>query len=159
MYLLRRQAEAAELFPERSDDVIHQNLPDPTLLDLPAGNWFRLSELRGAGLLAGGKPSSVLFPDNTERSISEWRPIIREVAEWLIDAGRLSQGSIPNQLNDLFTASHERYPSGRRKTLELKGGLFLIPGNNGEQSVSKSIRLLEAFGENPSQCYVQLQSL
>lgn len=159
MYLLRRQAEAAELFPERSDDVIHQNLPDTTLPSLPAGNWFRLSELRGAGLLAGGKPSSVLFPDNTERNISAWIAIVREVAEWLIDAGRLSQGSIPNQLNDLFTASHERYPSGGRKTVELKGGLFLIPGNHIEQSVSKSIQLLEAFGENPSQCYVQLQSL
>lgn len=144
MYLLRCEAQDAGLLAEPSENVV------------AAGDWYSLTELRRHVSVAGRSPASIRFPDGTESAASTWRSLIRNIAEWLIDVGLLSQGNIPGQIGAFFPATHELHPSGGRKTTELKNGMFLVPGNNGDQAISKSVQMLEAFGKDPAQCYVQL---
>ena len=145
MYLLRREAQNAGLMAEPAEDGV------------ATSDWYSLTELRRHVSVTGRSPASIRFPDGTEIAVSTWRSLIRSIAEWLIDGGLLSQGNIPSQIGAFFTATHERFPSGGLKTTELKNGIFLVPGNSGEHAISGSVRMLEAFGVDPAQCYVQLQ--
>ena len=144
MYLLRREAQDAGLLAEPSENVA------------AASDWYSLVELHRHVSVAGRSPASIRFPDATESTASTWRALIRNIAEWLIDVGLLLQGNIPSQIGAFFRPTHERFPSGGLKTTELKNGMFLVPGNSGEHAISWSVRLLEAFGKDPAQCYVQL---
>ena len=157
MHLLGREAHDADLMPGVFDDEEQSFIEIPWLSDSNEDDWCSLSELGNRVPVTGQRPLTVRFPDGTEGSARNWRELYAAIAEWLVDAEHLSRTTIPSRLNALFAPQEEWYDSGQRKTIALKNGMFLYAGMSALAIVSNAKRLLEAFGESPSQFHIQLR--
>ena len=164
LHLLRREAHDVDLMPgvydEGRPDILYGLLPDGTIGQLPdddENSWRNLSELGNTVSVTGQRPHAIQLPDGTEKSARNWRDLYSTIAEWLIDSGHLSPATIPSRLDALFAVQEEWYDSGQRKTMELKNGMFIYAGMSASTIVSNARRLLEAFGESPSQFHIQLR--
>ena len=157
MHLLGREAHDADLMPGVFDDEEQSFIEIPWLSDSNEDDWCSQSELGNRVPVTGQRPLTVRFPDGTEESARNWRELYAAIAEWLVDAEHLSRTTIPSRLNALFAPQEEWYDSGQRKTMALKNGMFLYAGMSALTIVSNAKRLLEAFGESPSQFHIQLR--
>ena len=95
-------------------------------------------------------------------SIKSWRDLLTEIAEWLIQRGKITHDQCPIYIGrektalidkDIISPSRVR---GRSRPLRLPSGFFLRTDFSGSNCVEMTVKLLEQFGEDPSQFGVQL---
>ena len=163
MYLVRREAQTAELLPdytvERSDN--------PTIFsrqqNVPVSNeWISLTDLQA--MKGDPAPQALRFPNGQRIDIHAWAELIAQVSEWLIRASKLSDAACPvlipgARTQSLINVSPEhsngqRWAGGRRK---LSNGLFLNTNQNADKKPAYCRSLLQSFGEDASHFYVLLR--
>ena len=155
MHLLRREAHDADLMPS-----VFADEDQPISISWADGDedaWSSLSELGNSVPVTGRRPHAMRCTDGTEKSARNWRELYTVIAEWLIESGHLSRATIPPRLNALFASQEEWYDSGQRKTMALTNGMHIYAGMSAQAIVSNARRMLEAFGEDPTQFDVQLR--
>ena len=157
LYLLGRAAQA--------DDALLSNLPNDgdtarnsgTIhLTQNGSDWHQLADLDNSVAITHKRPTAVRLPDGAEKAVTNWREFYAAIAEWLIDAGLLSQDNIPGQIQNLFANESSQYDSGTSKTRELKNGMFLSVNQNARSIVGNCRRLLATFGQDSAQFAVRL---
>ena len=124
--------------------------------------WFALSGVETRSL-AGRTPSLLKFPSGEEKMVTTWAHTIAEIANWLIQEGKLSHGDCPLSLGKsqryLINAA-PYHPNGSkfRANRELVNGTYINTQlGTAKQIVSNGRNLLSAFGADPSQFRIKLQ--
>ena len=131
----------------------------PSLTDT---QWFSLTspELR---YLSGRTPSLLKLPSGEERAISAWAHYIAEIANWLIQEGKLSREDCPLSLGKAqkYLINTTPYHSNGNKfhsNRELLNGMYINTQlGTARQIVSNGRRLLSAFEVDPAEFYIKLQ--
>ena len=131
----------------------------PSLTDT---RWFSLTspELR---YLSGRTPSLLKLPSGEERAISAWAHYIAEIANWLIQEGKLSREDCPLSLGKAqkYLINTTPYHSNGNKfhsNRELLNGMYINTQlGTAKQIVSSGRRLLSAFEVDPADFYIKLQ--
>ena len=159
MHLLRREAQAMKLI-----DGVPENTVEPSTVDTvfqqqvqSGDDWCKMSDLGYTVSMNNLKLNAIQFSDGAKESVDNWRQLYTTVANWLIDSGHLSQDNIPTQVADFFSDEQVKFDSGPPKSKELRNGLLLDNNYSAPKAMDRSRRLLEAYGENPAQFYVQLR--
>ena len=140
-------------------------IPTPIIQQKPgapapeSGEWLSLS---GFNPVKGSpRPIEILFPDNSNAQIQNWKSIIVKVAGWLVDRNLLGPGHCPIQ----FASSHARYvvhtipthPNGKSFFAHVQvGSLHIETHANSATAVRKARLMIEAAGQDPAQFKVRL---
>ena len=134
--------------------------PHVTGLPVPNTGWTTLNEFDAQG---GEKcPPKILFPDGREIPIRNWRGLIIEVTEWLIENGDLTPDQTPvtaRRRQGYCTLNAEpRHPNGDRflSYHRLSNGLYLDVNFNAPDTVVHSASIVEHCGKDPSAIHVKL---
>lgn len=113
--------------------------------------------LKGYIVEKNTKPSHVRLPDGSELPINSWRSLFKQVAEWLIGRGELTQGKCPvlrtnNPSGRCIVNTQPQHPSGTRFRFpaQLSNGLYLNVHFSAQNMVEECTRLLAALGHDPS---------
>ena len=159
LHLLQRQARITEPIgksPSDDREPSHTAVVSHQYANTNADRRS-ISDLRSMQSMTGLKPQAILFPNADTELVADWRRLYVTVANWLIDNGHLSRNNIPGQIVNLFSDEQIQYDSGAFKSRELKNGMWLNTNFSALQTMALISRLLEAFGEDPAQFYVQLR--
>ena len=145
MRLFQREAQAAGLLPDRFGNGSETDVGTDDC-------WCPLLDLGNTVSVINRKPYAVRFPNDTDKSVRNWKGLYIEVAEWLIDKGHLSQDRIPNKIAKLVCFDS----FGRRRLHKLKNGSFTFVGLGSNGLTRNCLRIIEACGEDASAFYVRL---
>lgn len=110
--------------------------------------WVPLSELT---VRSGEKsPRKVRFPDGTTKEISTWKALLVEVAEWLVDQGRLTESLCPLEAGSkrylVHTSPFHRGGSRFKAEVSLSNGLWIMTNLSSPDIVKWCRRLCEKTG-------------
>lgn len=160
--LLRREAEAAGLLPQRPREIQAVRLGSGDNLDpvgsVAANGWYRLSELKlNPNEVKGRSPRALQLPRKGSIPIQTWCSLLVQIAEWLIQKGTLTRDRHPIYVRKARTALIDREPiRPDHRSKELSNGLYINTNFTGGQIIRMGVGLLEQFSEDPSQFSLQL---
>lgn len=138
-YLLRREALALDLDPYVDiDDARAQSRADGDV-----AGWRTLGSLHEMP----GRPVAVRFPDGLEVEVSSGQALYREVVEWLIRAGRLTEERVDDRLKRCL-----RYDSKSSK--ELSNGWWLYTNLKRDKALENCRLFVSVCGEDAARFYV-----
>lgn len=153
--VLKRESETAGLI---SDGEIETSLSPLH----PNTGWLSLTDKKLD--TDGRNPSYLRFPSGKEVSInsSYWADFIAEIANWLIEKGKLSSEDCPVSVGRskkyfINTTPYQPDNSRFRARRDLLDGMHVNTSFSGKQAIANSSNLLRKFGEDPSQFYIKLQ--
>ena len=98
-------------------------------------------------------PVLVTLPDGQQRPISNWRGVLIQSAEWLVETGRLSSADFP--MSDArgwgFINTVPQSPNGTafRASRLISGGIYLNLHWSKENTIKLATRLIQRFGVSP----------
>lgn len=102
----------------------------------------------------------LLFPDGTERELQRWWDFQRQVAEWLIQTGLLTEENCPVSRNSgwYIIHTHPQHRNGREffSRHALSNGLFLEKNANRYQHVDCARFLLRHCRQDPASVRLKL---
>ena len=134
--------------------------PDEAVPPVPGAGWTTLREFDAKeGELC---PPEVLFPDGREIPIRNWRGLIIEVTEWLIDNGDLTPDKSPvtaRRRQGYCTLNVEpKHPNGDNffSYHRLSNGLYLDVNFSAQDTAAHSVSIVEHCGRDPSTIHVKL---
>ncbi len=131
--------------------------PSKEPVQVPVAKADGWTALKGYVVGKNTKPSHVRLPDGSELPINSWRSLFKQVAEWLIGRGELTQGKCPvlrtnNPSGRCIVNTQPQHPSGTRFRFpaQLSNGLYLNVHFSAQNMVEECTRLLAAMGHDPS---------
>ena len=134
--------------------------PHETEPPVPNSGWTTLNEFDARD---GEKcPPKILFPDGREIPIRNWRGLIIEVTEWLIENGDLTPDQTPvtaRRRQGYCTLNAEpKHPNGDRflSYHRLSNGLYLDVNFTAPNTVTHSVSIVEHCGRDPSAIHVKV---
>ena len=162
--LLSHEAESAGLLPYSGRTTTNtktiSNTSVISSLPLPDAGWIQLTDTK---LNPTGKtPAFLRFPSGENRAINNWADLVVEVANWLVQEGKLSRSDCPVSLGKArnYMINTTPYQSEVKKFIsarKLSDGMYINTVFNAKQKISNSSNLLKEFGEDPSRFHIKLQ--
>ena len=111
--------ESGSEFPQEISISASQNNQTPTAVvpsgpapSTPTDGWQSLSDFRPPN--SDVKPTQMMFPDNSEVSISRWTHVMIEAVRWLTDNGHLVPNDCPIQSGSRYLIATEPIHPGER---------------------------------------------
>ena len=159
--VLKRESEKMNLYPYGVPDSNKIHSPSTSL---PGTGWFSFTDTKLD--TDGRNPLSVKFPSGVEVSINSkyWADFIAEIANWLIQEGKLSLEDGPIKVGrsrryfiNTVPYQLDNNNSKFRTKRDLLNGMYVNTSFSGKQAIANINNLLSKYGENPSQFYIKLQ--
>ena len=152
--ILRREAELLDRSPAESVAPWRETFGQTG--SFPS-EWVPLTQLEPSGLT----PKAVGFPSGEQTTVNSWASSLVEIANWLIVIDKLSSTHCPvviGKAKNCLINTTPYHPDGRKFTgkRKLSKGMFVYTGFNANATVRQCVNLLNEFGEEPSQFYVEL---
>ena len=173
--ILRREAEYMEILSDnpaiatpmgvnisawRESLGVGNSGSTPIMSDTHSGGQSPLTQLY---IPPKSSPDSVRLPSGDQVSVNSWTDFIVEIANWLIQEGKLTRNDCPVRLGrqtNCFINTTPYHPDGREfgGRRNLLDGMYAFTKSAGGKHVSGNvIKLLRKFGEDPAQVYVKLR--
>ncbi|MYA61567.1 MAG: hypothetical protein F4X94_03215 [Dehalococcoidia bacterium] len=131
----------------------------PTVPALDAGDWQPLSVFNA--VKGSSAPIEIGFPDNSTTTIKNWKSIIIEIVNWLINEGLLNQSHCPvtrpRARTRYIIHTSPTHPSGNQFVAAERVGPLYIETNSGSTTIVNQARFtIEKVGQDPSLFKVRL---
>lgn len=144
--------------PETAEPGTLQRQPEPDPLPPPPDGrepWVRLSELR---VEAHRKPAWLLPPSGGQVSTPSWTAFVAQLAQWLVNVGRLSGNTSPIQVGKRYVLAQEpTHPDGKAFTrVQRAGPLYIETNYSGADTVRNARLILERAEMQPRDFRVRL---
>ena len=142
---------------EREPPSSSEPSPEP-IASPPTKGWVALTEL---GTAAGAPPpASIRFSDGQEVSSTSWKSLLVEAGKWLDGKGLLGNApaSIPSSPKRYLLHTLPKHQTGNEFNSPVhltQSGAYLETHASAEYIVARTIKLLRAFGQEPSRVYVR----
>ena len=135
-----------------------QRQPEPDPLTPPPNGgepWIRLSELRAE---AHRKPAWLLPPSGVQVSTPSWTVFVGQLAQWLVDIGRLSGTTAPIQVGMRYVLAQEpTHPDGKAfKRVQRAGPLYIETNYSGADTIRNARLILKRAEMQPRDFRVSL---
>ena len=143
--------------PVKANDPILVAPPPPP--PPPPNNWVSLLKYDpDPGALP---PAAIRFWDGSERTLERWNQLLTSVVEKLYEEGRFTAKNRTIGWSPKFYCVHTEpvHPTGKKfKTIKsiADGALFVEGGLDAYGARLNARRLLEHFGQNPADVYLQV---
>ena len=129
-------------------------------LDDNSGEWLPLSEFQPNS--GDNPPTAMKCPDGTVKALNRWNEVLRTIANWLIEEERLLPHHCPLYLGrykNCLINTEPNFQDGRKMPYprDLANGMFVDSNYTSTNLAIRSRALLEKFGVDPAQFYVQLR--
>ena len=136
--------------------LLHQPEPDPMA---PSGDgeksWIRLSDLH---VQAHAKPEWLLPPSGVQVSAPSWTVLVAQLAQWLVDMGRLSEATAPIQIGKRYVlAQAPTHPDGKAfKRVQRAGPLYVETNYSAADTIRNARLIIKRAEMQPSDFRVRL---
>ena len=126
----------------------------------PGSGWIALEKFVAAK--GGQAPSKVKFPSGNEKNTGNWRRLIIQVAEWLVEEGVLTPDKCPVPTDNRHDYNaidlQPKHPRGNDffRPHILSNGLFLSPTGPATSVVRRCKAIIEHCGRDPAKVYIQV---
>ncbi len=130
--------------------------PEPSGPPAPTPSTGRISLDRLRVASRGRPPQKLLLPDGKDRPLRAWKDLLGEVANYLVDIGKLTPDRCPvrprQDSSRYLVAEQRRHPSGREffQPVRLTNGLWVETHYSAKDIVHYSNFLLRYLGEDPA---------
>ena len=134
--------------PKKHTESSEKDLSE--LKEPPPEGWQRLTDLK---VRSSPPPQLVRFADGAPAQAGTWMAFFRAVTRKLDDEGHFHPDTLPAELRKLVYVAGQDQSKTRR--LPLSHGLTILNNWDPKSCLKVSIRLLEAFGRDPSDVCVR----
>ena len=136
--------------------LLHQPEPDPMAPRADGEkSWIRLSELH---VEAHAKPEWLLPPSGVQVSAPSWTVLVAQLAQWLVDMGRLSEATAPIQIGKRYVlAQAPTHPDGKAfKRVQRAGPLYVETNYSAADTIRNARLIIERAEMQPHDFRVRL---
>ena len=120
--------------------------------------WTSLREIQ-PGNNQPWRPSAIRLPDGSEKQISRWWHVPKEVSEYLVRTGKLTHGKCPVKYGKRADIVHSQPQPSKAGTLghlhQLSNGLYIRKLTSGGGLIRNAKFLLKLFGEDEGEVWLK----